>query len=126
MDNELTNDVTSNFAYNLNHLRKEKNLTQYDVAKIVNKDYSTIGKWELNQRFPTLGDVIKIANYFNIPLEKLLYERISIENKGYDEFELLFSKNKDILTDEDKEYIRFIIEKRRKEIDKELGESNDS
>ena len=40
----------------------------------------------------------------------------------FDELEVLFDKHKDILTDDDKEYIKFIIEKRKKEIDKELGE----
>lgn len=42
-------------------------------------------------------------------------------NNDFDELEILFSKNKNILTDDDKEYIKFIIEKRKKEIDKELG-----
>ena len=126
MDNELTKEFTDNFAYNLNFLRKEKKLTQEDVAKIVNKDYSTIGKWELKQRFPTMSDVIKLANYFNIPLENLLYEKLSNKEKKFDELEILFSKNKDILTEEDKTYIRFIIEKRKKEIDKELGLNNDN
>ena len=43
------------------------------------------------------------------------------ENNSFDEFELLFDKNKDVLTEDDKEYIKFIIEKRKKEIDKQLG-----
>lgn len=34
-----------------------------------------------------------------------------------------FSKYKDFLTDEDKEYVKLIIEKRKKEIDKQLGEN---
>lgn len=126
MEKELTEEFTNNFAYNLSYLRKEKKLTQFDVAKIVNKDYSTIGKWELKQRFPTMGDVIKLSNYFNVPLDNLLYKKLDSGNKEYDELDLLFSKNKDILTEEDKTYIKFIIEKRRKEIDKELGISNDN
>lgn len=44
------------------------------------------------------------------------------KDKSFDEFELLFYKNKDILTEEDKEYMKFIIEKRKKEIDKQLNE----
>ena len=44
------------------------------------------------------------------------------EEKPFDELDILFQKHKDILTDEDKEYMRFIIEKRKKEIDKQLGE----
>lgn len=39
-----------------------------------------------------------------------------------DELELLFDKHKDILTESDKAVIKTIIEERKKEIDKELGE----
>lgn len=39
-----------------------------------------------------------------------------------DELEILFNKNKDILTEDDKETIKFLIEKRKREIDKQLGE----
>lgn len=49
----------------------------------------------------------------------------SYENKNNtqpDEFEILFNKNKDILTEDDKETIKFLIEKRKREIDKQLGE----
>ena len=42
-------------------------------------------------------------------------------NYKFDELELLFSKNKDILTEDDKDTIRYIIEKRKREIDKQLG-----
>jgi hypothetical protein len=41
------------------------------------------------------------------------------ETHKFDELEILFSKYKDILTDDDKETIKFIIEKRKKDIDKQ-------
>ena len=43
-------------------------------------------------------------------------------NRALDEVELLFDKHKDILTSKDKAIIKTIIEERKKEIDKELGE----
>lgn len=49
-------------------------------------------------------------------------ELTSDNSEPKDEVELLFDKHKDILTQDDKDYIKFIIEKRKKEIDKELGE----
>lgn len=83
-----------------------------------------------------VGNVIKMCKALDISIDNLLdnKEIISnleldnadlIENKykdNFDEFEILFDKHKDILTEDDKEYIKFIIEKRKKEIDKELGE----
>ncbi len=64
--------MENNFASNLKHLRLQNNLTQQELAKKLGKDYSTIGKWELGQRSPIMTDVIKIANFFNVSLEKLI------------------------------------------------------
>ena len=44
------------------------------------------------------------------------------ERKSYDETDVLFDKYKDVLTESDKEIIKTIIEQRKKEIDKQLGE----
>jgi len=50
-----------------------------------------------------------------------LYERVEKVINGIDnyEFEILFDKYKDILTEDDKEHMRFIIEKRIRDIDKQ-------
>lgn len=41
-------------------------------------------------------------------------------NIEFDELEILYSKTKKILTEDDKDMIRFVIEKRKREIDKQL------
>ena len=40
----------------------------------------------------------------------------------FDELEILFNKNKDILSDDDKETIKFVIEKAKRKIDEQLGD----
>lgn len=45
-----------------------------------------------------------------------------VKEEPFDELELLFSKNKDILTDDDKETIKFVIEKAKRKVDEQLGE----
>lgn len=115
--------MDNNFPNNLRHMRLQKGLTQEELGKILDKDYSTIGKWENGTRSPIMEDALKVADFFNVSLEEMICKNIYEQNtKSYDELELLFSKHKNILTDEDKEYMKFIIEKRKKEIDKQLGE----
>ena len=58
--------MENNFASNLKHLRLQSGMTQEELAKKLDKDYSTIGKWELGQRSPIMTDVIRIANLFNV------------------------------------------------------------
>lgn len=110
------------FPKNLQFLRKEKNMTQAELAKKISVDQTTIGRWEDGNREPTVGNVANIANVFNVSISDLLDKNLEHDNHYFDELEILFSKNKDILTDDDKEMIKFMIEKRKKEIDKQLGE----
>lgn len=116
------NNQKSFFPKNLQFLRKEKNMTQSELGNKIHVDQTTIGRWEDGNREPTVGNVANIANLFNVSIPDLLDKDLSKNNQTFDELELLFSKHKDILTNDDKEYIKFIIEKRKKEIDKELNE----
>ena len=109
------------FNKNLKYIRQQKNISQQELADKLNLDRSTISRWENDEMDVTVGTALLVANYFNIPIEDFTSKDLSTGNRNdFDELELLFDKNKDILTDEDKEYIKFIIEKRKKDIDKQL------
>ena len=113
------------FPSNLKHLRVQSGMTQSDLSKKMDKDYSTIGKWELGERTPSTLDLFKIADIFNVPERDLVSKDLKAgTEKEYDEFALLFDKHKDILSDTDKAIIRTIIEERKKEIDRESGDDN--
>lgn len=55
-------------------------MTQEELGKLLNKDYSTIGKWENGTRSPIMEDVIKISQIFNISLEKLIGDKFIYNN----------------------------------------------
>ncbi len=105
---------------NIKFLRQENNLTQEDIGKIVGKSRVLVSQWESDEREITTEDIIKLSNHFNIPMDTLVGKDLRNEDDPFDELDVLFSKNKDILTDEDKEYMKFIIEKRKREVDKML------
>lgn len=114
--------MARNFNKNLKFIRQQKGLSQQELADKLKFDRSTISRWENDEIDITVGNAILIADFFNIPIEDFTSKDLSINNnRTFNEFEILFDKNKDLLTDDDKEYIKFIIEKRKKEIDKELG-----
>lgn len=111
------------FNTNLKFLRTQKGISQQALADKLKMDRSTISRWENNEMDATVENAIQVANILEIPIDDLVGKDLTIEKrKAFDELEILFDKNKDILTEDDKEYIRFIIEKRKKEIDKQLGE----
>ncbi len=127
------------FPEKIDFLIKEKGIKSLrQVAEEIGIPYSTL--WDYysdNERLEKAGisKIKKIADYFGCTTDYLAYDDVqdpqgNLKNTNeqyfnvdkFDELELLFDKNKDILTEDDKEMIRFLIEKRKKEIDKQLNE----
>lgn len=68
--------MKSNLGKNLKKLRLQKGLTQEKLGTLLEKDYSTIGKWELEQRSPSIDDALRISEYFNITLQDLVCKKL--------------------------------------------------
>lgn len=56
----------------LKELRKEKELTQKQVAEYLRVDTSTVRKWELGLREPNLSMLVKLADFFEVSTDFLL------------------------------------------------------
>ena len=108
------------FNKNLKYIRLKRKISQQELANKLKIDRSTISRWENDEMDITVGNAILIANFFDIPLEDFTSKDLSLEenNNSYDKLEQLFKKNKDILNEDEKEKIEFIIEKRKKEKNK--------
>ena len=109
------------FSTNLKYLREKKGLSQNKLAEKIGVNQTTIARWEDDNRIPTIDNAIDVAEALNVPLPDLLGKDLTQadEDIDFDELEILFDKSKKILTEDDKEIIRLIIEKRRKEFYKE-------
>jgi len=68
----------------LKELRKEKNKTQQDIAKLTGYKQTLISKWEHGDREPDTETLIKLANYFNVSVDYLIgndnYTNFSLNN----------------------------------------------
>lgn len=105
---------------NIKFLRQQKGLTQEDIAKIVNKSRVLISQWESDSREITTEDIIKLSDYFNVPMDALVGKdlRINREKNNLSQREVLFNKTKDILSDSDWATIEFIMNKTIDEYEK--------
>lgn len=110
----------STFSKNLKFLREQKKLSQNKLAELSNVNQTTIARWENEEISPSLDNIYDVSLALNVSIADLTGKDLTKDQQSFDELELLFDKHKDILTDEDKEYMKFIIEKRKREIDKEL------
>lgn len=112
----------SYFSTNLKYLREEKKLSQNKLAEMANVNQTTIMRWEAGEMSPSLDNIYDIANVLKVSVADLTGKNLKIEESDFDELGILFDKNKKYLTESDKNIIKTIIEERKKEIDKELGE----
>ena len=104
---------------NIKYLRQMNNLTQEDLANIVGKARSLVSQWESDDRSITTEDIIKLSNYFNIPMDYLVGKDLHISNSN-DETDVLYDKYKDVLPESSKNIIKAIIEEEKKKIDEQL------
>ena len=117
------------FSSRLQKALNMNNMSQTELSRKTNLDKSLIsnylkGNYKAKQDNLTLiAKVLGVSEPWLMGYDVPINEEEAKQNKPFDELDILFSKHKDILTDEDKEYMRFIIEKRKREIDKQRGES---
>ncbi|MCI8569545.1 MAG: helix-turn-helix transcriptional regulator [Bacilli bacterium] len=77
---------------NLYNLRKNKNLSQEEVAEKLNVTRQTISKWETNESKPDFDKILPICELFNITTEELL---IGINTEKQELNETINNKNTD-------------------------------
>ena len=53
-------------------LRQAKDLTQKDLSKILNVSDKTISKWETSENEPSIADIQKLTEIFNVSLDLIL------------------------------------------------------
>lgn len=65
----ITNDT---IGQNIRRLRKERNMTQLHLAKIINLHRATLSSYELGKRLPDIFILISIADAFQVSLDVLV------------------------------------------------------
>lgn len=83
---------------NISELRKERNITQSDLANILNVSRQTIISLESNECKISLELAFRISNYFELPIEKIFKEKdmkniINKKATTIDEIQELYGKN---------------------------------
>ena len=61
------------FARNLRFLRKQRGLNQEHISLLFNKRGNTVGNWENSKSEPSIGELVKLADYFKVGLQDLLH-----------------------------------------------------
>lgn len=68
-----------NFSNKVKRIKKEKELTQAELSKLLNCSLSKIAMLETSKREPVKEDLLRISEFFNVSVDYLL-GKTSIEN----------------------------------------------
>ena len=117
--------LVDTFANRLQKAININNTRPIVLAKKTGIDKSQISNYLSGNYKASQKNVSLLAKELNVSEPWLMGYDVPIneenKNTSFDELEVLFSANKDILTEDDRETIKFIINKRKKEIDNQRG-----
>lgn len=64
-------EIKITFSQNIKYLIQTKRLTVRALAKLMDKDETTIYKWAQGTREPTFRETIKLARFLNVTVDEL-------------------------------------------------------
>lgn len=71
-EKNLTDEIKLNIGTLIRELRKEQNLTQSELAQMMQTTQDTISLWELGKSMPDIISLVKLAKLFNVSADYLL------------------------------------------------------
>ena len=74
-----------NLGKNIQHLRKQKKITQEQLAGMMSVSRQTISKWEADEVIPELDKIVALSDLFACKLDALVKEDMSAGDAVYSE-----------------------------------------
>ena len=91
---------------NLEQLMKQNNITQIELSEAIGVSQSTISNWIKEIKYPRIGKIEELAEYFNVPKSRIT-ERQDVIKEEQDTIAAHFDKE-DLTEDEKQEVEDFI------------------
>jgi transcriptional regulator with XRE-family HTH domain len=89
------------FGENIKRLRRERDLTQEDLARFLGVSFQAVSKWERGETTPDIATLPGIARYFGVTTDALLGVDKLDEDERMNEYSAKYSENnRNGLTDE--------------------------
>lgn len=96
--------MTMEFNNKLYNLRKQKGLSQEELANRLNISRQTVSKWEVGESTPDMEKLVALSDLFEISLDELVMDKIpSHAGEMSTKSEIVNVLNEKVLTDENKQ-----------------------
>lgn len=92
------------FNNKLYNLRKQKGLSQEELANRLNVSRQTVSKWEVGDSTPDMEKLIAISDVFDISLDELVKDKVPEHNaENTVKSEIISELKEKVLTDKNKQ-----------------------
>lgn len=71
-----------NIGEKIYNLRKKKNMSQEELASVLNVSRQTISKWETGESNPDIDKIVPLCNFFEISTDEFLKDRDIVYEKN--------------------------------------------
>lgn len=93
IDHLLMSRRMTDFGKNLTELRKARNLTQIELANLLDVQPRLLGRWERGQGKPQFDYIVKLADVLEVSIDRLVR---GAEDPAADRFEIRNRKLKEL------------------------------
>ena len=99
------------FAKNLKYYMSINNVDRNKLCNDLDFNYTTVREWTNGTSYPRIDKIEALANYFGILKSDLIEDTDRTDKNTFNKTQVLFDKTKDILSDDDRATIEFIMQK---------------
>ncbi len=80
------------FADKLVRLRKDKGISQEELAGMLNVSRQAISRWEMGSTLPDMNNIIRLSDIFEVSIDSLVRDDRDLENKKLNFFDKVKKK----------------------------------
>lgn len=92
------NDLKNIIAANISQLRRDKGITQLELAERLNYSDKAVSKWERGESYPDVATLKEIAELFSVTVDYLLQEEHPQEKTARREYTRKQRRNRVLIT----------------------------
>ncbi len=96
--NLYMDEIKENLSKNIITLRKEKKLTQLELANKLNYSDKSVSKWENGDTVPDIEVIKRLADFFNVTVDNLIGSPEKLEKKPEEEKVIKPTRNHLVIT----------------------------
>lgn len=78
---------------NIKRMRRERNLTQEEMAAHLGISFQSVSKWERGDGYPDITMLPSLANYFDVSIDELIGMSEAAKSEKLDEINVLWADN---------------------------------